>query len=869
MAGLFGAAPPTVAPTKYNQLQLQTSTLGLVIPVGWGKNKWAINIIWYGDWNAEPADKGGKGGNSKSGSYTYTAAVILALGEGPIQSIDNVYVDQSYSTLGSLNLNLYNGSASQTPPGWMEDNFPSQALPYAYTAYMFSDLYSLGESGTLPNTNFEVVAKYSGTLNEYNSIPDALFSDIIPDMITNSQYGLDPNATYIDAVSLNFYDQYQRAQGIAASPYLNRSEKALSTLQRWAQLSNTWIFWSGLLLKFVPLGDQALTGWGGNYVPVVTPIVDFTDDDFILDGENTLEIDIIDPWEGFNHFELDFTERSQAYTINPIYWEDQTSVDIYGQLQSQIISASEICSASIGYIIAQLIGKRSTYIRRTGKFKTGNLFAGSLEPGDIITLTSPNMGLTKYPVRITTNKEEANFQCQIEWEEFPYGIGQATLYQPQAGSGMGVPNAYATPPNINPPAIFEPPTSVTGGPAQIWTGASGSNGGTYWGGCTVYLSPDGTNYVQIGTIEQPTPQGTLTAGLPEHADPDLTDTLSVDLTESGRALSTAVTSNMADDGQTPALIDTEILCYGTVSLTGTSTYALDYLRRGQYNTTPAAHSTGDQFYAINPGACLTYNYPLSYVGKTVYFKYCSFNQVGNSVQSLADVTAYPYTILGTAYTISPPAYINPEVVQYGGGSSIQIYASWGASPGPNLASYTLQFSDDGGLTWPFSQSVDSGTLFGYLTTVLPDTNYIARVRAVAINGSVSAWLTSSSVNSGNPPTPPPSAPTSLTANQAQSTSVTLSWTAPTDSSITAELLSRAENTTTFGSSSVVATLTYPTANYLDTGLTTGDEYTYWLTYVNAAGSSPLSNDATVTLTPIYVTSNGTTVTSNSYTLTQG
>lgn len=862
MAGLFGSAPASSTPTKYNQLQLQTSTAGLPIPVGWGKNVWSPNIIWYNNFQAQPADKGGKGG-AKSGSYTYTASVILALGEGPITGIDTVYADQGYSTLGSLNLYLYNGTENQAPVPFIEDEYPDQALPYAYTAYLSSEVFSLGNSGALPNMKFEVVAHLSGSVP---GVPDACFADIVQDMITNSQYGLDPGATYIDPITLGQFRRYNFAQGIFASPYLNRSEKALSILQRWFQLANTWGFWSGLQLKFAPLGDAPLTGNGATYIPNTSIMMEFTEDDFILNGENTLEFDIIDPWNGYNHFELDFTERSQNYTINPIYWEDQTSVDTYGQLQSQIISASEICSQEIGYVIAQLIGKRSTYIRRFPKWKTNNMLAAALEPGDIVSLSMASMGLSKYPVRITSVKEDSNFIVELNAEEFPYGVGQATYYAPQAGSGTGVPNQYAPPPLVNVPAIFEPPTSITGGLPQIWLAASGYPN---WGGCQVWVSPDGTNYAQLGNINQASAQGTLTSNLGSVAGLDVTSVLSIDSTESHVGPSTAATPAMADDYQTASLIDSEFLSYGTATLTGANMYNLTYLRRGIEGSTAAMHNAGAQWTGINPNACLQYTYPQNYVGKTLYFKFPSKNQFGNSIQTLAECVAYPYIISGTAYTIAPPSGINPEVVGYGAGGAIQIYASWEASPGPNLASYNLQFSDNGGLTWAFTQSIGGGATDGYLTTVIANTNYIARVQAVSTTGQTSTWVTSSVVNSGTTPISPPSAPTSLTATQASSSSVRLNWTAPTDTSLTGQLLSRAENSTTYTNSSVVATISAPTNTYLDTGLAVTNEYTYWLTNVNPAGASPLSNDATVTLELTIVTSNGNTVTSNGNTVTQG
>ena len=59
-----------------------------------------------------------------------------------------------------------------------------------------------------------------------------------------------------------------------------------------------------------------------------------------------------------------------------------------------------------------------------------------------------------------------------------------------------------------------------------------ASGGANWGGCQVWISTDGNAYGLAGTIYRGARQGVLTANLPATADPDITDTLAVDLSES-------------------------------------------------------------------------------------------------------------------------------------------------------------------------------------------------------------------------------------------------------------------------------------------------------------------------------------------------
>src|SRR5580704_15140086 len=81
----------------YTGLQIQTAVNALPIPLVWGESKLAPNVIWYNNFqsDAQSSGGGGKSGIFRSGSsttgYTYTAAVIMALAEGPISSINQIW----------------------------------------------------------------------------------------------------------------------------------------------------------------------------------------------------------------------------------------------------------------------------------------------------------------------------------------------------------------------------------------------------------------------------------------------------------------------------------------------------------------------------------------------------------------------------------------------------------------------------------------------------------------------------------------------------------------------------------------------------------------------------------------------------------
>ena len=110
MSGLFGGGQTTTP--DYTGLQIQTAVNTLPIPIVWGESKVAPNVIWYNNFQIGGGGKGGgKGGMFSGGNQTtYTAAVMLALCEGPIANINQVWKNQSVYSAGQLGLSLFTGT---------------------------------------------------------------------------------------------------------------------------------------------------------------------------------------------------------------------------------------------------------------------------------------------------------------------------------------------------------------------------------------------------------------------------------------------------------------------------------------------------------------------------------------------------------------------------------------------------------------------------------------------------------------------------------------------------------------------------------------------------------------------------------------
>ncbi|HEY3778779.1 MAG TPA: phage tail protein [Rhizomicrobium sp.] len=436
----------STSPTVYTGLNLQTSAQGVPVILMWGKNRIAPNIFWYNNFQAHKQSgkgAGGKGGAKGGGNYTYTAAVMLGLCEGPIVGVEAVWADQTQYAAGTglakLGLTLFTGMAAQAVWSYLTTNYPAQAIPYESLCYVANSNYQLGSSAALPNHNFEVAGPLAYSAPEWGQ-GDANPADIVSDFLTNPQYSIGLTSAQIDATSLAFYRTYCAAQCINLSPVLDTQEQISETLDRWACLTNTWIFWSGGALKFVPLGDSTLVRGAVTYTPDLTIRYALTYDDFIAtkvkqgsssgDGASKtgdggpVQVTRADPADCPNHVKIEIRDRGNAYNSAPVEWQDQGLVDQFGQIDSSVTTAHEICDLGIAATVVQLIGQRAAYIRNTYAFKLGYEFS-LLEPGDLVSLTDPHLGLSAFPVRIRSIDEDESGALSIIAEEFPGAIGTA------------------------------------------------------------------------------------------------------------------------------------------------------------------------------------------------------------------------------------------------------------------------------------------------------------------------------------------------------------------------------------------------------------------------------------------------------------
>lgn len=622
-------------------LQVQQSSQGLTLPVVYGRARVAGNLIWYGDFTTietktttRQGGKGGGGVKQEDISYTYEAAVMMALCEGEIKGIGRIWRDkEKFESLSQLRLNLAKGGDEQ--PTWTHLQQPkhqAQAINYSGTAYIYSPNYELTKSAQIYSHNFEVIGK----MGYSSSIPDANPSEIIRDMLTNQNYGCGFPVENLGDTSV--YGVYCRAAGIFLSPVYSEQTEAQQNISELLEQTNSAAVFSQGRLKIVPYGDVKLSGNGAAYVPNLTPVYDLTDDDFIVSGaEDPLRVERKTNADAYNQIQVEYLDRANDYNIAVAEVKDQANIEQYGLRPKDAVKMHGICDAKVANHVAQLLLQRALYVRNEYEFKLGWKYC-LLEPMDLVTLTDEGLGLDKTPVRIIEIEEDEEGVLTVKAEDFPMGAATATAYPTQPSLGYSA-DYNKSAGNAHAPVVFEAPLQLTGGEPQIWLATAG---GDMWGGAEVWISTDGDSYTRIGATNKKARFGSLSAPLASGAVFDRANTLNVEIS-AGQM--TGGTEQDSRDLLTLCYVDGEFLAYETAELKGVGRYTLGNLTRGAYGSNIDRHNAGSQFVRIDE-AMFKYAVPANWVGRTVWVKLVSFNVFGSGVQELAEVPAYSYTIKG-------------------------------------------------------------------------------------------------------------------------------------------------------------------------------------------------------------------------------
>lgn len=686
-----GGGTISTSEPRLGALRVQQSSYGLALPIVYGRTRISGNLIWYGDFVAiahtTTTSSGGKGGggvSQQNTTYTYEAAVMLALCEGPVGGITSIWqaknrfeAKDGKAAIEQLALSLASGTPGQPTWAHLTSNHAAEALGYSSTAVLYGASFALTNNAEVENHTFEVDAK----LQFGGGVVDAEPSAIVQDLLTSTQYGAAFPSESLG--SMDAYSTYCRAMGLFISPAFTEQQEAREHLKTITDMTNSACVWSEGQLKIVPYGDEAITGNGATYTPNLTPIYDLTDDDFIVGspGEDPVKCLRRTPADAFNQVQVEYLNRSNAYNLEIVEAKDQANIEKYGLRPRDPIKMHGICDAAVARRAAQLQLQRSLYVRNEYDFRLGWKYV-LLEPMDLVTLTDEGLGLDRTPVRIISVEEDSEGLLTLRAEDYPFGVASATLYPTQAGAGFSA-DYNAAPGNVAAPVFFEPPiemATTTG--LEVWCAVSGQSGsaGSLWGGCNVWASLDGLNYKQVGTVRGGARYGTITAALASGG-----TSMAVALAGRGGQMLSGTTQD-AQLLSTLCWVGTEaggeFVAHTTATLTGANAYTLGDLVRGAFTTPVVAHTTGQQFVRVDDAICKGDPLDVAMIGQPVHFKFCSFNAYGGGTQTLAEVQAYTYTPTGSMLKL-PPSNVTGLSIQIEGNG---VRVSWSVCPDVDYAS---------------------------------------------------------------------------------------------------------------------------------------------------------------------------------------
>jgi hypothetical protein len=568
--------------------------------------------------------------------YTLAAGVLTILADalrGETVTIEYQYTSSAitHTALQQLGLTFLPGHIGQAAwTGFASSGAPTaQQLGYSGLAFVGGLDYDLGTGAQVENHLFEVVAPMAYHLG--SSVPDVDPSLMLRDALTNARAGAAFPASGLDGWA--DWSDACVAHDLLVSPALTAQVRAAEVVAMAARLTNAGPVWSDGKLKMIPFADAAATAHGRTYTPDTTPVYD-------LDDECWLKAPVVElksPADRYNHVRIEYLDRANQYNTAIAEAKDQADIDANGLRSMDVVQAHWICDTAVARKVAQILLQRSLYVTATYTAQFPWHFA-LIEPMDLNTLTDAGLGLALLPARVIAIEEAEDGELTITHEDYPAGVCSAALYQSQVPAGYAH-DYNAAPGAVLAPVIFELPSHLSASGLEIGVAVAGT--GTYWGGCQVWVSTDGSNYKQIGTLYGPSRYGKLTGAISSGTLPVLLN--AGQLTTGSAADASALNTLCYIGGANP-----EFCAFQTATLTGALAYDLTGLVRYAYGSNPLldAHATNDAFVRVDEAIARSGELDLGRVGGTVYVKCPSFNLYGAAQESLAAATAYTYTIVG-------------------------------------------------------------------------------------------------------------------------------------------------------------------------------------------------------------------------------
>lgn len=653
---------------KISTFTVNTAEYGTAVPEIYGTTRIGGNIIYYDDFTAhehKETHRAGKGGGKQTNiTYTYSVATIIGLCEGQIAGINRIWKDKEVYNYPSeeVGLSLFDGASTQSPWSYVAQHHPDKSLPYGGLAYM-AGVIDLGDSAAMPTYNFEVKGKLLSTGDGVDVNP----ADYIRTLL--DRVGLSD----VTIENLNEYRKYCKEADLLISTPADADESAVRDIvKEITGLTNAHIFWSNDRYKIVITEDRPT----GNWTPDKTVQYDLTADDFIPQSDGALvTYQRKDSADIYNRFPVEFSNRANSYEKESVAYQFSEDIANYGLRQANTINARYMYTKERAVKVAEMAARKNKYGRNQYTFTLDWAFC-RIEPGDLVRISDKYSGIDKQVVRVTAVTEDDSGMLTVTAVSVPPGNYSAATYDVHDVDRPYIDYNKAAPDTL--PIIFQPPADLTADGLELWIAAKGKADG--WGGCTVYVSDDNTNYRTVGQIAGSARCGKLTQPLspmPNHPSGNQVFVTCNDQLLSG-------TEQDAERKNTLCWVDGECMSYINSNLQSSGAWLLSGLYRGQCNTAVRMHAKNTDFVRLD-NSVFKVPFAKEDIGKKIYLKFCSYNIFGAGQQDLSEVKAYEYTL--TPYYIPPVTNItayNRYRQLADGVSRYDIVVNW--TP-PELQSY--------------------------------------------------------------------------------------------------------------------------------------------------------------------------------------
>lgn len=342
-----------------------------------------------------------------------------------------------------------------------------------------------------------------------------------------------PLGDILDKTTLEQCRMQCQANGLWGSLYMDSQRKASEWMTEIYEAMNAWPLYSGFKLKSVARSEVSAVGNGAAYTAMTAngPVANLKPEDHIGNkSEPLIKVKRRAASDSENLIQIQHPDRNNNYNPALTSQPNNGAIAIRGTKKKSPKSLPCVQDTTIGRALLGIAVRRETTLLNV---YSGKLQAkmGLLEAGDLVTLTDPLVGINALPVRLTKVNEDEKFNLDYEAEDFMYGLNAPVPLSGTSAQGTGV-DTTTVPAVVNTPIIFQPPQALTlDSQPETWFVVSDND--PVYGGCVVYVSIDnGASYDAIGMIKGNSATGFTTADWPQHIDPDTTNDLPVDLTES-------------------------------------------------------------------------------------------------------------------------------------------------------------------------------------------------------------------------------------------------------------------------------------------------------------------------------------------------